>query len=126
MLFLWQLCEDGKCWLTVEQATLELSKLSGVVAKCAAIKLQIAIWAKGFSFSEYHVTWSSHGAVHSIEHLQSYLIFIIIDVRNSRKQIIKPGVQAPRKEELPVLCIETIHVRHKEKKTHRIKRTLQT
>ena len=38
VLFLWHSYEDGKCWLAVEQATFELSKLSGKVAKRNAIK----------------------------------------------------------------------------------------
>ena len=110
---MWHLHEDGKCWLTVEQARVELSKITGKVAKQNAIKQQITIYVKGFGFSEYHTTWSSHGTVHSVEYLQEHLFYIIADRIRSGKEITKPSIKAPIKKELPVLGMQTIHVRDK-------------
>ena len=103
VLFLQKLCEDGKCQLAVEQTMLELLKLSGKVAKMKVIKLQIIIWVKGFGFTEYHTNQSLHSAVHSTEYLQDHLFYIITNMIEIGKKIIKPGVQALRKKQLPVL-----------------------
>ena len=56
ILFLWDLCESGKCWRTASQAHQEISEIKGFTAQRNAIKENIAISVKEFDYSEHHET----------------------------------------------------------------------
>ena len=105
--------ENDECWIKIEQATLESSKLPTIRSKRNAIKQQIIVHVKGFGFSEQHTAWSSHGIVHSVEHLQQHLFHVVTDRMQTGKKLTKPSMQAPKKKDLPVLDVQSNHVREK-------------